>query len=323
MNMRYSSFCGVLAALLIAAGTLPAQALDSGAPAVRLVVFGDSLSDPGNYFAVYHQVSLQPYEPIPDAPYAAGGHHYSNGATWVERLGRGLHAGESAGPAMDDPEESSNYAFGRARARAGAATFPYYGLTTQVGLFLSRTRNHAPSDALYVIWIGANDLKDALGSLAVDPSFATAAGILQQAVGTTAANIQALWAAGARRFLIVDMPNLGLAPYIIGLGPMAQYVAGQLTNAYNGGLWQAEGALGVLPGIQIRRVDVNAAFDAASANPASTTIRDFDTPCLQFGVVVQAVCAHPEQYLFWDGMHPTVAGHRLIAAAAYAALAVH
>ncbi len=323
MKTKIVSLCGALLALLIVAGPLRAHELNPTAPPVRLVVFGDSLSDPGNYFAAYRQVSLAPYAPIPDAPYAIGGHHYSNGATWVEQLGRDLHADDSAGPALRDPGESSNYAFGRARARAGAEVFPYYDLTTQVGLYLSRTGNHASSNALYVVWIGANDLKDALGSLTVDPSFATAVGIIQQAVGTTAANVQALWAAGARRFLIVDMPDLGVTPYIIGLGPVAQYVAGQLTNVYNGGLGQAEAALGVLPGIQITRFDVNATLDAAAAAPAASGIGDFYTPCLTFGVVERAVCGHPEQFLFWDAIHPTRAGHKLIAAGALATLSAH
>ena len=47
----------------------------------RLVVFGDSLSDPGNAFVLLTRVSVPPFELIPDAPYARGGLHFSNGAT--------------------------------------------------------------------------------------------------------------------------------------------------------------------------------------------------------------------------------------------------
>jgi phospholipase/lecithinase/hemolysin len=328
MKIKLLPICGALLALFIIAGPVPARASGaSGAAGAaeapeRLVVFGDSLSDPGNFFAIYRQVSLPPYAPVPDAPYAIGGHHYSNGATWVERLGRALHARESTGPAMREPGDASNYAVGRARARPGAPVFPYYDLSTQVGLYLAQTGNHASGEALYVIWIGANDLKDALESLGVDPSFVTAAGIIHQAVGMTAANVQALWAAGARHFLIADMPDLGITPYLIGLGPMAQYVAGQLTGAYNSGLGQAEAALGVLPGVRITRFDVNAVLNSAEADPAAAGFQVLDTPCLRFGVTVQAVCPDPEHYLFWDAIHPTAAGHQLLADAAYATLAV-
>ena len=35
--------------------------------------------------------------------------------------------------------------------------------------------------------------------------------------------------------------------------------------------------------------------------------------CITPGVVVGAVCKHPKHYLFWDGIHPTSQGHRIIA----------
>ena len=323
MKSRFLSVCMATLALLVITGPLSARDPASDHSHTRFVVFGDSLSDPGNYFAEFHEVSQRPFAPIPDAPYAMGGLHYSNGATWIEQLGRDLHAGSSTEPALRAPGSATNFAVGRARARAGAAAFPHFDLSTQVGLFLSRTGNRAPEDALYVIWIGGNDLKDALQSLPADPTFATAIGIIAQAVGTTAGNIQALWNAGARRFLLVDLPNLAITPYIIGLGQEAQYAAGQLTGAYNDGLGQIAAGLSVLPGIDITQFDVNAALEAAALDLSDTGIQDFDTPCLRFDVVKDAVCHHPDRYLFWDAIHPTKAGHEVIAEAARARLAAH
>src|SRR5437870_5726450 len=52
-----------------------------GGPARSVVVFGDSLSDPGNAFVILHKVAVPPFSSlIPDAPYARGGLHFSNGA---------------------------------------------------------------------------------------------------------------------------------------------------------------------------------------------------------------------------------------------------
>jgi phospholipase/lecithinase/hemolysin len=36
---------------------------------------------------------------------------------------------------------------------------------------------------------------------------------------------------------------------------------------------------------------------------------------LRFGVIQNAVCEEPSDFLFWDGVHPTAAGHRIVARA--------
>ena len=51
-------------------------------PPQDVTVFGDSLSDPGNVFALTGDVSNTPYDIIPSAPYAVGGLHFSNGKIW-------------------------------------------------------------------------------------------------------------------------------------------------------------------------------------------------------------------------------------------------
>ena len=323
MKRRTLSACMAIVAMMISVGPVGARDHDTDHFHTRFVVFGDSLSDPGNYFAAFHEVAQRPFEPVPDAPYAMGGLHYSNGATWVEQLGHDLHAGGSTGPALRRPGSATNFAVGRARARPGAAAFPHFDLSTQVGMFLGQTGGQAPESALYVLWIGADDLKDALESLPDDPTSATARGIIEEAIGATAGNIQALWHAGARRFLVVDMPDFAITPYVISLGSDAQDAASALTGAYNAALGHVVVALSALPGISITRLDVNAVLDDAILDPSATRIRYFDTPCLRFAVIWEAVCHHPDRYLFWDAIHPTRAGHELIADAARAALAAH
>lgn len=50
-------------AVVLAARTLHSEP-DSGA-----VVFGDSLSDPGNHFIAYDESARQPFQPIPSTSY--------------------------------------------------------------------------------------------------------------------------------------------------------------------------------------------------------------------------------------------------------------
>ncbi len=80
--IRYST-----AVALLAVAT--ATAVDAARPAYDgIVVFGTSLSDPGNAFALLGATNTPPdylVDPllVPAAPYARGGQHFSNGATWI------------------------------------------------------------------------------------------------------------------------------------------------------------------------------------------------------------------------------------------------
>src|SRR6266702_5560989 len=103
--------------LLTLFALLPADPAAAGAPQ-RFVVFGDSLSDPGNAVVLVRDVEVPPFDNlIPDAPYARGALHFSDGATWVEQLSILDHALPSTGPALLNPAMFSNYAVGGARAR--------------------------------------------------------------------------------------------------------------------------------------------------------------------------------------------------------------
>jgi phospholipase/lecithinase/hemolysin len=310
---RYRTFL-VLAVALMTLSIVPAWA---GQEQNRLVIFGDSLSDPGNYFIAFGEVSQAPFAPVPDAPYDIGpGHHYSDGRTWAERLSVALHSPLSGMPALAHPGEFTNYAVGRARARANAPVFSAYDLSTQVGLYLGDFRGQASSSSIYVIWIGANDLDDALQALATDPTGATSAQIAQTAIETVAGNIQALWSAGARTFLIPNLPDLGDTPAVRALGPPVVAAAAQLTGLYNAGLHQALTQLQVLPQIQFVEFDVNGLLQQVIAHPAAYGLDDAVDACLTFFTTDHPICAHPRRYLFWDGIHPTVAGHEIVEDAA-------
>lgn len=314
----------LLAAVAVLSTGLCGTAIEA-APAhpSRVIVFGDSLSDPGNHYAAYGQTAAAPYQPVPDAPYAIGGRHFTNGATWVELLASDLGAAGTSGPALGPSGHQSNYAVGRARARAGAAAFPEHDLATQVATFLGDNGGSAPADALYVVWIGANDLNDALQSFGTDPSGATAGLIMQQALGSIAGNMLGLYGAGARRFLVLLAPDLGLTPAVAIYAPGAQAGASFLSAVFNQNLSAVLAQLGTLPGFDIVDVDVNGALAAIIADPGAHGFAEAARPCLDFFVSSGANCAQPQRYLFWDAIHPTTSGHKVISALARDALAAH
>ncbi len=199
---------GLLALVLLAPGWVMAQTTFG-----RIVVFGTSLSDPGNAFALIKQMSLPPYDTldpfrVPSAPYGIGGHHFTNGATWIEQFARPLGLAGNAMPAFQAPGiEATNYAVGGARAReVGNDT-----LSAEVTAFLRDFDNTAPSDDLYVVEMGANDVRDALAALAAGDDYGA---VITGALTAIGNNMRALYAVGARKFLVWNVPNIRLTPAV-------------------------------------------------------------------------------------------------------------
>ena len=297
-------------------------AITAGAPTavhtqgqlLDVAVFGDSLSDPGNIFAFTHTNSVPPDYSldaflVPGAAYARGGHHLTNGPTWIEQLGQALGANGSVQPAFVGSNPfATNFAvaIGRARDVAGNP-----GLTFQVAAYLQKTGG-ASADALYVVEMGGNDVRDALAT--GDP--AQAAAILQSAAGSIASNIGTLYGAGARRFLVWNVPDIGATPAVHiadALVPGTAAAATQLTNLYNNVyLPSALAPVFSLPGITIVPFDANALITSIVTTPAQFGLTNVTDPCVTPDVP-PFTCQTPDEYLFWDGIHPTRAVHAIVA----------
>ncbi|MET0683483.1 MAG: SGNH/GDSL hydrolase family protein, partial [Casimicrobiaceae bacterium] len=202
MMTNTSTFHRLAATALVAFACLAGPVHAGGQPQ-DVTVFGDSLSDPGNVFALTGTSSKAPYAVIPSAPYAIGGHHFSNGKTWIEERLAGNVNAQSSGPAYQISGVFTNYAVGGARARTTPGGID---LTLQVQDYLADFGG-ARQAATHVIFIGGNDIRDAL-SAGGDLT------IIGNAVTAVATNIQTLYSAGARRFVVVNGPNLGLVPAV-------------------------------------------------------------------------------------------------------------
>lgn len=277
----------------------------------EVTVFGDSLSDPGNVFALTGTVSNTPYAVIPNAPYTTGGLHFSNGKTWIEQRPAGDVNAQSSGPAYQVRGVFTNYAVGGARARPASGGLLQGDLTVQVQNYLADFGGAARPGATHVIFIGGNDIRDALEAGGGGPSFA----ILSAAVNAVETNIETLYFAGARRFVVVNGPDLGLVPAVLLTGnPAIKAGATALSAGYNAGLAAAVAGLSAgLPGIHIALVDLFSFLDDVVANPDKYGLTDVTDMCITPGVKGNAKCSNPNDYLFWDGIHPTSAGHALLA----------
>jgi phospholipase/lecithinase/hemolysin len=287
------------------------------APYSGIVVFGTSLSDSGNAFTLRGATNTPPdylVNPllIPSAPYARGGHHFSNGATWIEQFARSLGLAGSVRPAFaSSSPEATNYAVGAARAYDDGINV---NLADQVNAFLADVNGGAPSDALYVIEMGSNDIRDAIVAFQTGGPGAAQA-ILQQALQSIAVNIQTLYAAGAREFLVWIPPNVALTPALQSLArvnPAVTQLATGLTLAFNSGLKAALAGLSQLPGITITQLDAYTLLNTIAAAPGAYGLTDVTTACLTPNVP-PFFCQTPDEYLFWDGIHPSGVTHAITA----------
>ena len=310
--------------LLIAALACPITAV--AMPFSGMFVFGDSLADSGNNAAAIDSGVLAPFgipagtretTPIasdafiPTPPYVSD--RYSNGPVWVEQLAGAL--GVSAAPALVG---GTNLAFGGARTGPVDPTVTAFppSLLTQAALFLATAGGPIPGSALYVVNGGGNDLRDALDAVigGADP-VATALA----AATTFAANIVSiltnLAAAGADNFLLTTVPNVGLTPAVQANGPLAAGLASQIATAMNGALFGALALQSPQLLDHLNILDLFALGSQVAADPAALGLTDVTTAC-----AAHAAClADPSiasTTFFWDGIHPTTAGHKLIATAA-------
>lgn len=265
-------------------------------------VFGDSLSDPGNAWALRRKKASPPYAPIPEFPYDS--HRFSNGKTWAEVMTHELRLNRGGKPAWRN-SKNGNYAFAGARAQGSNDEKPSFG--DQVARYLATTGGVADPDALYVVQFGGNDVRDALESALVGGDPYAVIGGAMRALGQ---NIAMLRNAGAQNFLVANAPNLGKTPVIIALG--AETPAELLSSGFNIAL-DAMLANFAAGGLQVYRLDLFNFVDVATDMPHGFGFAYAGTPCVQvFTAPASEICNDPDQYLFWDGIHPTRAAHRLV-----------
>jgi phospholipase/lecithinase/hemolysin len=106
------------------------------------------------------------------------------------------------------------------------------------------------------------------------------------------------------------VPNLGLVPAVALQGPEARQGATEVSYFFNQQLesilTDIETAYGGL--VTFYRLDT---FGLLTRVPAEHPELNVTDPCID--VFSGSVCKHAKKYLFWDGIHPTRTGHKLIA----------
>jgi phospholipase/lecithinase/hemolysin len=253
-----------------------------GAQITGIVSFGDSLSDVGNVYTATGGA-----QPSPPSSYYQG--RYSNGPNWLDYLANDV--GVSA------PKPSltggSDYAYGGAQTGvSGMSAEGTPNIGTQISTYLAS--NKPSPTQLFTIWGGANDIL-----IAQQTNPAIAAGNIAQEI-TTLAN------AGAKQFLIPNLPLLGEIPLTSGMSTSTRQSLDQWSAGFNTILSSEVAQLQKSLGVQIHTLDIQGLVQNAMANPAQYGFTNVTSPGMN-------TSQGGNGYLFWDQEHPTTGADLLIA----------
>ncbi|MUG96337.1 PEP-CTERM sorting domain-containing protein [Scytonema sp. UIC 10036] len=272
-------------------------------------VFGDSLSDTGNVFTFTQQGSPTGVIP-PSPPYFQG--RFSNDKIWVDYFGDavGLTPTLFANLGSTVPTQGINFAFGGSKSGQDNAFIPGApGVLAQVSGFLA-TNQKVDANGLYAVWGGGNDYL-----FGQNPDVVETVENISNSVGLLAQ-------AGAKNILVFNLPDLGRTPIALRSGNSPILTAA--TNAHNQALATSVAQLSNnIPGVNIIPVDINSLFNRAIANPEEFGFKDVTTSCVVYNIVTNQVlktCNNPNDFLFFDEVHPTTNAHKLVAETALAAI---
>jgi phospholipase/lecithinase/hemolysin len=249
-----------------------------------LCVFVFTLSVSGLTHAAYSQI-VSFGDSLSDVGNAG---RFSNGPVWVEDLAQIL----GLPVATASTEGGTNYAWGGARTTGPGVP----STNDQVSEYLSKVGGIADSTALYTILTGSNDVGGvATGSNTIPGLLADAA-----AVASIASTLEQ---AGAQSILVVNLPDLGITPLLDGLEDLAT----SASQIFNDVLLQGLDTLG---SSNVLFLDLFTLSQQLAADPSAYGLNNVDDNCLVTTGGLGSAC---DTYLFWDNIHPTAAGHHLIA----------
>ncbi|PTR27234.1 outer membrane lipase/esterase [Luteibacter sp. OK325] len=279
--MRIRHLAGAIGAALLFSAGAHADGFQ------QVVSFGDSLSDSGN-------VAILSGSPVPVR------FTTNPGTTAVENIATYFNL--SLTPSLSG---GTDYAFGGARA---AIANPVPATSTQIQQYLTANGGKANPNALYTMWIGANDL------LAATANPATAQVVVATAATQEVGQIKALQAAGAKTIVVFNLPDVGKTPAALSQGAAASAGITQLTQVYNGilsgGLASAQ--RGIVP------IDTYALLNEVIASPGTYGFTNVTVPACTTASSITCTPATlrdpnaASTYLFADGIHPTTAAHALL-----------
>jgi phospholipase/lecithinase/hemolysin len=288
----------------------------------RIVVFGDSLSDTGNVRARTSSKSSGAID------YPSHTFNYDNGrftndtdtdpashtyiGVWHEQLARGFLGLPAATNSLGG---GFNYAFGGATTMDGTheevEETPLGDIEITIDDMGKQMDDYFAShvfdpNALYIVWGGSNDIRNDQTSANVSAT-----------VGRVDAFVSRLATAGAKYIMVPNVSPVGDTPRYSGTpkGDTTNLAAAEYRTELAGSLNALKSSLaaqGFTPAIY--QPDMWADSVRIFSNGPRFGFTNITSPAQDSG-------GNPDEYIFWDDVHPTTAGHYRLALTAFNAIA--
>lgn len=296
----------------------------------KIYVFGDSLSDTGN---VLNLTEGQ----FPTFPYAKG--RFSNGDIWVDYLSKkldfdvGLLGDRLSGDFTYDREfdnGSLNFAVGGATSGEDNVGIVPFGLKQQIDNFKLQNRGSQETldDDLFSVWIGANDYfsfieDDPTTEEVIETNFPNSdreiTGAVIKVVDINIGNaVREIIDAGGENIAIFNLPNIDRTPLAQKLVEKDRVTLQKLTLLHNRYLSNFIEETQVLnPEVNILEIDIDRLFDEILENPHNfgfiNIVDNYSGIDIYTGNNSSSAEGNPNEYLFFDSVHPTTTAQGLIA----------
>lgn len=279
----------------------------------QTVFFGDSLTDSGRmHDTIYNSLA---YYVMPTTYPSFTTNHDT---TWAAHLAKSY--GHKADAKTSKNPNGSNYAVGGARVEQPVSllvlTIP--SVKQQINDYLTK-HNQADPNALYTVWVGANDLLEADKILKQDGSkTAQALNIIDNAATAQADLIENLHQSGANYILVPNIPDVGLTPRNVNNHNQSAQ-ATYASQRYNQKLYRS---------LSTKDANVIAANTFALLQEAIGDKQAFgfknvdDVACTNLSSLIGSLACDEsewksptanEDYAFADDIHPSGRTHRLLA----------
>jgi phospholipase/lecithinase/hemolysin len=254
----------------------------------NIVTFGDSLSDHGN---LKSQILDQPETK-------------SNGDVWVDYLKKELNAeltNYAVIGAMTSKHLKDDY-----QAMSDAGAISQLGFVSQVNQFIENPIDFEPSETLFTIWIGANNfIKFGYGELGSDPAV-----MIQNAMFDISNALTKLINNNARHIVVLTLPDIGKSPWYNKRSAPEIQAATELASTYNYYLMATVDQITMPhPEVTVYKFELFQIMDELLTKNIFPNVTDSYMKLDAWGYALTETNGPPENYLFYDAVHPTTRAH--------------